>query len=296
LTGRFTTTDPFEGFLGDPGTLHRYSYARSNPIAFSDPSGRLTNFTGAIVVSGLISGLASLAINAYKGKRGWELVGGAVVDGVLGAATAALGGAAAAGITKTLFGEAMLQTATRGVVVLTVAVTKASVSTFITVFKSALDNDTAALDGKQPPSAMAGIVYFGALFLTNLVFETAFAGISSARDFRTAGKEIVGDGFEGVKRELLEGIAENAEAQLTRAWGDVAKYVESELAEAGWRAARMTIADIEKRATQILVARFTTNYFSKARDVTQFLESVTRGLYKTALTKFEGETYKSKAP
>src|SRR5262249_37772937 len=38
--GRFLTTDPEEGNVYDPPSLHRYLYAKSNPVNDRDPSGR----------------------------------------------------------------------------------------------------------------------------------------------------------------------------------------------------------------------------------------------------------------
>ncbi|MGA7218155.1 MAG: RHS repeat-associated core domain-containing protein, partial [Candidatus Sulfotelmatobacter sp.] len=40
LTGRFETMDPELGKIFDPGTLHKYVYAQSNPVNRIDPSGR----------------------------------------------------------------------------------------------------------------------------------------------------------------------------------------------------------------------------------------------------------------
>jgi RHS repeat-associated protein len=39
LTGRFETMDPMSGKIFDPGTLHKYVYARNNPANRIDPSG-----------------------------------------------------------------------------------------------------------------------------------------------------------------------------------------------------------------------------------------------------------------
>jgi RHS repeat-associated protein len=41
-TGRFASTDPFEGYLNQPVTLHNYFYAGGNPVNAIDPSGRVT--------------------------------------------------------------------------------------------------------------------------------------------------------------------------------------------------------------------------------------------------------------
>lgn len=39
--GRFLTEDPFEGFDNDPPSLHRYLYAKSNPLIYVDPTGEV---------------------------------------------------------------------------------------------------------------------------------------------------------------------------------------------------------------------------------------------------------------
>jgi len=39
-TGRFMTRDPYQGSIWDPASLHRYNYARANPVNYIDPSGR----------------------------------------------------------------------------------------------------------------------------------------------------------------------------------------------------------------------------------------------------------------
>jgi RHS repeat-associated protein len=40
LTGRFETMDPVLGQIFNPGTLHKYVYARNNPVNRVDPTGR----------------------------------------------------------------------------------------------------------------------------------------------------------------------------------------------------------------------------------------------------------------
>ncbi|MCP3974181.1 MAG: RHS repeat protein, partial [bacterium] len=41
-TGRFTSGDPAAGFVFDPLSLHRYTYAHVNPVNWIDPTGRTT--------------------------------------------------------------------------------------------------------------------------------------------------------------------------------------------------------------------------------------------------------------
>jgi RHS repeat-associated protein len=51
--GRFTSSDPYMGNLFDPISLHKYLYANSNPVMFSDPSGKIS------IMSYVLKGLKS---------------------------------------------------------------------------------------------------------------------------------------------------------------------------------------------------------------------------------------------
>ena len=42
-TGRFISTDPFEGNIEQPVSRHRYLYGNANPVTFSDPSGLIAS-------------------------------------------------------------------------------------------------------------------------------------------------------------------------------------------------------------------------------------------------------------
>ncbi|MCD8488704.1 MAG: hypothetical protein LRZ84_18685 [Desertifilum sp.] len=41
-SGRFLRRDVYEGSMDDPLSLHKYAYAHSNPVVFTDPSGLIT--------------------------------------------------------------------------------------------------------------------------------------------------------------------------------------------------------------------------------------------------------------
>lgn len=90
-TGRFLSRDPYAGELRDPVSLHRYLYAHANPVAFRDPSGRVTfaevKVSAAIgaTMGALTSGIAAYA----AGKRGYQIV----AEMFIGAAFGAVGGA-----------------------------------------------------------------------------------------------------------------------------------------------------------------------------------------------------------
>jgi RHS repeat-associated protein len=58
-TGRFISTDPFEGVLEQPVSRHRYLYGNSNPVTFSDPSGLVTmqDIQATFTLNSVIRGL-----------------------------------------------------------------------------------------------------------------------------------------------------------------------------------------------------------------------------------------------
>jgi RHS repeat-associated protein len=64
-TGRFLTLDTHAGTSSDPRSLHRYVYSVNDPANHTDPSGQfgLGSFSISISISGILNGIASLAIN-----------------------------------------------------------------------------------------------------------------------------------------------------------------------------------------------------------------------------------------
>jgi RHS repeat-associated protein len=68
VTGRFLTRDPYQGSAYDPASLHRYNYARANPVNFIDPSGRSAAAENALVLS-----LNSVAEAAGVAALGYEV-------------------------------------------------------------------------------------------------------------------------------------------------------------------------------------------------------------------------------
>jgi RHS repeat-associated protein len=59
-TGRFASTDPFEGYLDQPVTLHDYLYGNANPVNFVDPSGEVT--LGEYAITGFLGAETALTV------------------------------------------------------------------------------------------------------------------------------------------------------------------------------------------------------------------------------------------
>jgi RHS repeat-associated protein len=100
-TGRFTTADPADGDTFDPGSLHRYLYAKADPVNNHDPTG-LWNILQVSIAVGLIAGLAKYLVVLVKGGTLFDAIRGFVVVGLiafaftyalLGLANVAFGGA-----------------------------------------------------------------------------------------------------------------------------------------------------------------------------------------------------------
>jgi RHS repeat-associated protein len=95
-TGRFTTRDPFPGFVGLPQTQNPYVYVNNNPTNLTDPSGKIAPLLIAAGVGAIIGGVASgvsyvLAHpceNYLQSGGFWRAVG---VGALSGAAAGAVG-------------------------------------------------------------------------------------------------------------------------------------------------------------------------------------------------------------
>ncbi len=90
--GRFLTTDFVEGFVNNPVSLHKYMYAKHDPVNYIDPSGEMSlseQLTTAAIVGGL-NAAAILSSYTQAGKIAYAYLGehffpDAMVLGVTGA-------------------------------------------------------------------------------------------------------------------------------------------------------------------------------------------------------------------
>jgi RHS repeat-associated protein len=82
--GRFITMDTFEGSNSDPLTLHKYLYARANPVRNVDPSGRASLVEEEIVIAdaGILDSMSALGQAALR-----HLLTNRLTTGVLGSLT-----------------------------------------------------------------------------------------------------------------------------------------------------------------------------------------------------------------
>ena len=92
-TGRFLGMDPFPGLIAEPMSLHRYLYARADPVNVVDPSGEygaLVNLGITMLVGGIINAIIGIAFgNSPSAENFWGEFG---KDFAVGALTAPVGG------------------------------------------------------------------------------------------------------------------------------------------------------------------------------------------------------------
>ena len=74
-TGTFTTMDTYGGSLSDTMSLHKYLFANSNPVMYSDPSGHASMIeTGAtICIMSILSGSANAIIAEFIYKNNTDI-------------------------------------------------------------------------------------------------------------------------------------------------------------------------------------------------------------------------------
>lgn len=63
--GRFTQMDTFQGVMHDPMSLHKYLYTPSDPVNFTDPSGRFFGFTIAQNINAVLT-TASVVATGFE--------------------------------------------------------------------------------------------------------------------------------------------------------------------------------------------------------------------------------------
>jgi RHS repeat-associated protein len=78
-TGRFLSTDAFEGVLESPVSRHRYLYGNDNPLTYADPSGNFASMaeaTETLVLASIIAGLGIISFSStltkFKNNRSIE--------------------------------------------------------------------------------------------------------------------------------------------------------------------------------------------------------------------------------
>ena len=98
--GRFLSPDPYVPNVTNSQDFNRYSYARNNPMVYTDPSGEVVWFV-PVIVGAVIGATSGAMIGQANGATGMNMAGyiagGAIIGGLSGGAAAgvsAIGGAA----------------------------------------------------------------------------------------------------------------------------------------------------------------------------------------------------------
>ena len=68
-TGRFISMDTYQGSTADPISLHKYLYANSNPVMYTDPSGYMSladTMTACAVLGTLSGGMINAGMNVLR--------------------------------------------------------------------------------------------------------------------------------------------------------------------------------------------------------------------------------------
>ena len=100
---RFIQPDTVLGNVYDPQQLNRYSYARNNPLKYTDPSGHWLHIVIGGVIGGIIGAGISIATQILQGEEiNWGNVGTSAAIGAVGGTVAA----ATFGVGTTVLGGA----------------------------------------------------------------------------------------------------------------------------------------------------------------------------------------------
>jgi len=85
-TGTFNSMDTYAGILSDPMSLHKYLFANSNPVMYSDPSGHETTLLECVEVCAIIGMLAGESLYLINCFVNDEKVtsGGVLLSAVIG--------------------------------------------------------------------------------------------------------------------------------------------------------------------------------------------------------------------
>ena len=90
VTGTFTSMDTYAGSLSDPMSLHKYLFANSNPVMYSDPSGHETTLIECVEVCaivGLLAGESLYLIHCFVNDE-QVTAEGVLLSSVIGAVVA----------------------------------------------------------------------------------------------------------------------------------------------------------------------------------------------------------------
>ncbi len=108
----FFSPDPYVADATSTQDFNRYSYARNNPLMYTDPTGEWIH----LVVGGIFGGIANLAANHDNVHNFWQGLGYFSIGGLAGSASAGIGsGVNSMFLAGGSFGAGFLGTSTAGV-------------------------------------------------------------------------------------------------------------------------------------------------------------------------------------
>lgn len=87
VLGRMLSPDNYVPDATFTQDYNRYSYARNNPLVYTDPDGNFWNF----VIGGVLGGISGWQIGKAQGAKGWGMFGYILGGAAVGVATAGIG-------------------------------------------------------------------------------------------------------------------------------------------------------------------------------------------------------------